>query len=76
MKIGQHEQAWKPAREEFETIDAGNEKIREKLKIWTMIIPKEGEELITLRFYGCFCLFLQGCAWFVYGTTSRRMQIG
>ena len=54
MKIGQHEQAWKPAREELETIDAGNEKIREKLKIWTMITPKEGEELITLRFYGCF----------------------
>jgi hypothetical protein len=34
MKIGQHEQARKPAREEFETIDSGNEKIREKLKIW------------------------------------------
>jgi hypothetical protein len=33
MKIGQHEQAWKPAREELGTIDAGNEKIREKLKI-------------------------------------------
>jgi hypothetical protein len=41
MKIGQHEQAWKPAREELETIDAGNEKIREKLKIWTIITPKE-----------------------------------
>jgi len=26
MKIGQHEQAWKPAREELETIDADNKK--------------------------------------------------
>jgi hypothetical protein len=34
MKIGQREQARKPAREELETIDSGNEKIREKLKIW------------------------------------------
>jgi len=24
--IGQHEQAWKPAREELETINVGNEK--------------------------------------------------
>jgi hypothetical protein len=28
MKIGPHEQAWKPAKEEFETIDVGNEKIK------------------------------------------------
>jgi hypothetical protein len=76
MKIGQHEQAWKPAREELETIDAGNEKIREKLKIWTMITPKEREEWVTSRLYRYFCLVLQGCAWFVYGTTSRRIQIG
>jgi len=48
MKIGQHEQAWKPAREELETIDAGNKKIREKLKIWTMITPKERKDLIVL----------------------------
>jgi len=34
MKIGQREQARKPAREELETIDSGNKKIREKLKIW------------------------------------------
>jgi hypothetical protein len=65
MKIGQHEQAWKPAREELETVDVGNEKIRENLKIGTMITPKEREELITLRFYRCFCLVLQGCVWFV-----------
>jgi hypothetical protein len=28
MKIRQHEQAWKPAKEEFETIDVGNEEIK------------------------------------------------
>ena len=32
MKIGQHEQAWKPAREELETIDAGNKKNKRKIK--------------------------------------------
>ena len=39
MKIGQHEQAWKPAREEFETIDAGNEKIRENWRygLWSLL---------------------------------------
>jgi hypothetical protein len=65
MKIGQHEQARKPAREELETIDVGNEKIREKLKIWTTITPKEREELVTSRLYRYFCLVLQGCVWFV-----------
>jgi hypothetical protein len=40
MKIGQHEQAWKPAKEEFKTIDVGNEKIKRELKIGTLITPK------------------------------------
>ena len=48
MKIGQHEQAWKPAREELETIDVGTEEIKRELKIGTMITPKEREELIVL----------------------------
>jgi hypothetical protein len=46
--IGQHKQAWKPAREELETIDVDNEKLKEKLKIGIMITPKVIEELIAL----------------------------
>ena len=30
--IEHHEQAWKPAREELETIDVGNEEIKRKTK--------------------------------------------
>jgi septal ring factor EnvC (AmiA/AmiB activator) len=30
--IGQHEQTWKPAREELATIDVGNDKIKKKIK--------------------------------------------
>jgi hypothetical protein len=46
--IGQHEQAWKPAREELETIDVGDEEIKRELKIQTLITPKKREELIAL----------------------------
>jgi len=46
--IRQHEQAWKPAREELETIDVGDEEIKRELKIWTLITLKEREELIAL----------------------------
>jgi hypothetical protein len=46
--IGQHEQAWKLAREELETIDVGDEEIKRELKIRTLITPKEREELIAL----------------------------
>ena len=47
--IGQHEQAWKSAREEFETIDVGNEKLRKKkLRIGIVITPKVREDLIAL----------------------------
>jgi len=46
--IGQHEQAWKLAREELETIDVGDEEIKRELKIQTLITPKEREELIAL----------------------------
>jgi hypothetical protein len=28
MKIEQHEQAWKPAKKKFETIDVGNDEIK------------------------------------------------
>jgi hypothetical protein len=30
--IGQHEQTWKPAREELATIDVGNDKIKKKIE--------------------------------------------
>jgi len=44
MKIGQHEQARKPAREELETIDSGNEKkIREKIEVMDDMIAKPRE---------------------------------
>ena len=39
--IEQHEQAWKPAKKKLETIDVGTEEIKRKLKIGTMITPKE-----------------------------------
>ena len=56
--IEQHEQAWRPAKEELETINVGNEEIKRELKIGILITPKEREELVTLRLYRCFCLVL------------------
>ena len=42
----------KPAREEFETINVGNEEIKRELKIRTLITLKEREKLIAqLREY-------------------------
>jgi hypothetical protein len=46
--IKQHEQAWKPAKQELETIDVGDEEIKRELKIMIVITPKEREELIAL----------------------------
>jgi hypothetical protein len=46
--IDQHEQAWRPAKEELETINVGNEEIKRELKIGTLITPKEKEELTAL----------------------------
>jgi hypothetical protein len=46
--IEQHEQAWRPAKEELETINVGNEEIKQELKIGTLITPEEKEELIAL----------------------------
>ena len=46
--IEQHEQAWRPAKEELETINVGNEEIKRELKIGTLITPKEKKELIAL----------------------------
>ena len=46
--IEQHEQAWRPAKEELETINVGNEEIKRELKIGTLITPEEKEELIAL----------------------------
>jgi hypothetical protein len=56
--IKQHEQAWKLAKEELETINVGNEEIKRELKIGTLITPKEREKLITSRLYRCICLVL------------------
>jgi len=56
--IEQHEQAWRPAKEELETINVGNEEIKRELKIGTLITPEEKEELIALlRDY------IDVCAW-------------
>nr|XP_034900655.1 LOW QUALITY PROTEIN: uncharacterized protein LOC118038417 [Populus alba] len=46
--IEQHEQAWRPAKEELETINVGNEEIKRELKIGTLITPEAKEELIAL----------------------------
>ena len=43
MKIGQHEQARKPAREELETIDSGNEKNKRKIEDMDDMIAKPRE---------------------------------
>jgi hypothetical protein len=58
IKIGKHEQAWRPTKEELETINVANEEIKRELKIRTLITPKERDELVTLRLYRCFCLVL------------------
>ena len=46
--IDQHEQAWRPTKEELETINVGNEEIKRELKIGTLITPEEKEELTAL----------------------------
>ena len=46
--IKQHEQAWRPAKEELETINVGNEEIKRELKIETLITLEVKEELIAL----------------------------
>ncbi|XP_073261302.1 uncharacterized protein [Populus alba] len=46
--IEQHEQAWRPAKKELETINVGNEEIKRELKIGTLITPGAKEELIAL----------------------------
>ncbi|KAG5226363.1 RNA-directed DNA polymerase (Reverse transcriptase), Ribonuclease [Salix suchowensis] len=46
--IEQHEQVWKPAKEELETINVGDEENQRELKIGTLITQKEKEDLITL----------------------------
>ncbi|XP_073264252.1 uncharacterized protein [Populus alba] len=46
--IEQHEQAWRPGKEELETINVGNEKIKRELKIGTLITHEEKKELIAL----------------------------
>jgi len=38
----------RPAKEELETINVGNEEIKRELKIGTLITPEEKEELIAL----------------------------
>jgi hypothetical protein len=43
MKIGQREQARKPAREELETIDSGNEKNKRKIEDMDDMIAKPRE---------------------------------
>jgi len=46
--IEQHEQVWKPDKEEVETINVGNEESQRELNIGTLITQKEIEDLITL----------------------------
>ena len=46
--IEQHEQVWKPAKEELESINMGNEESQRELRIGTLITQKEREDLITL----------------------------
>ena len=58
IKIGQHEQAWRPAKKELDTINVGNEEIKRELKIGILITPEEREELVTSSLYRCFCLVL------------------
>ena len=45
--IEQHEQAWKPVIEELETINIGDDHVKE-LKIETLITPEEIAEIIAL----------------------------
>ena len=46
--LEKHEQVWKPAKEELETINMGNEESQRELRIETLITYKEREDLITL----------------------------
>ena len=46
--LEQHEQVWKPAKEELETINVGTEESRRELKIGTLVTQKEREDLIAL----------------------------
>jgi hypothetical protein len=60
--IKQHEQVWKPAKEELETIDVGDEE--------NVITPKEREELIALlRDY------VDVFAWSYENTSGLEMDI-
>ena len=46
--IEQHKQVWKPAKEELEAINIGNEESQRDLRIGTLITQMEIEDLITL----------------------------
>ena len=46
--LEQHEQVWKPAKEELETINVGTEESQRELKIGTSVTQKEREDLIAL----------------------------
>ena len=46
--IEQHEQVWKPAKEELETINVGTEESQRELKIGTLVTQKERGDLIAL----------------------------
>jgi hypothetical protein len=39
--LEQHEQTWKPATEELETINMGNDQSKKELKIGTLITPEQ-----------------------------------
>jgi hypothetical protein len=39
--LEQHEQTWKPATEELETINVGNDQSKKELKIGTLITPEQ-----------------------------------
>jgi len=64
--VEQYEQTWEPDAEELETINVGNDQIERELKIGTLITSKKksGGNCPTTRIYKCFCLVLQGYAWF------------
>ena len=38
--VEQHEHIWKPAAEELETLDVGNDKSKKELKMGTLITPE------------------------------------
>ena len=45
--LEQHEQTWKSATEELETINVSNDQSKKKLKIGTLITPKQRIVMIT-----------------------------